>query len=214
MPTCSVKKCKNYVLRKGMAKRNRLEQTGKWRKITYHRFPKDPVRRRDWARILRMENIKDTCHICSDHFPEDAFDRTSLAVVRLREHALPIEGSDEEEGGITLGTGRTSNVNELTSASSSCNEHLKTCEQKSIGVQTDDNTNSPRRRYVNQETSVSPERVFRSPTKELMRKCFNKEIELLRKKNKSLSQRLRRVERRFTCVVRVEKIEKKKVSVE
>ncbi|XP_012288791.1 THAP domain-containing protein 2 [Orussus abietinus] len=197
MPSCSVKKCKNYCLRKGSAKRNKLELMGILKKVSYHKFPKDPVQRQNWARALRMETVRETFRVCSDHFPEDAFDRTSLAVVRLREHAVPIAVEDMADNNFTKET-ETSNLNTPKSPSLK-----KMYIQKSIGVQTEDKTISPRMKNVSRGTSVSPNRAFHSPTNEEMRRCYTKVIELLKKKNKLSLQRLRRAEKRVNCVKQI-----------
>ncbi|XP_063224222.1 zinc finger protein 33B-like isoform X1 [Bacillus rossius redtenbacheri] len=60
-------------------------------KITFHRFPRDPVRRRQWIKAVCRRNWTPTSSslLCSQHFSEDCFDKTSLCVVRLRDHAVP-----------------------------------------------------------------------------------------------------------------------------
>ncbi|XP_015196293.2 uncharacterized protein [Lepisosteus oculatus] len=87
------------------------------RGITFHRFPKDPVRRRQWRAAIRRqtpdkrlwEPTKSSV-ICSKHFTPDTFDRTGQTV-RLRAAAVPSlfdfaskrkrgeEGEEEQQDG-------------------------------------------------------------------------------------------------------------------
>ena len=65
--------------------------------------------------------------------------------------------------------------------------------------------------YVNRETSVSPERTFNSPIKQRLRKSHKKELEVMKKKIKCLTQRLKRAERRIAYVERIlDKLQYKK----
>ncbi|GAA6106970.1 THAP domain-containing protein 6 isoform X1, partial [Tachysurus ichikawai] len=58
--------------------------------ITFHRFPSDAKLRKIWETALRKEGFSATPHtvLCSQHFTEDAIDRTGQ-IVRLREGAVP-----------------------------------------------------------------------------------------------------------------------------
>ncbi|XP_075746357.1 uncharacterized protein LOC142803932 isoform X2 [Rhipicephalus microplus] len=57
------------------------------------RFPKDAVRRTKWIEAIWPPHIRREparkAHVCSKHFLEEHFDRTSAFKVRLREHAVP-----------------------------------------------------------------------------------------------------------------------------
>ncbi|XP_017330915.1 THAP domain-containing protein 6 [Ictalurus punctatus] len=58
--------------------------------VTFHRFPTDAKLRKIWETALRKEGFSATPHsvLCSQHFTEDAIDRTGQ-IVRLREGAIP-----------------------------------------------------------------------------------------------------------------------------
>ncbi|XP_070705598.1 THAP domain-containing protein 6-like [Pempheris klunzingeri] len=58
--------------------------------ITFHRFPKDKVKRRAWAVALRRREFEpsDRSVICSRHFKDEDFDRTGQTT-RLREGVIP-----------------------------------------------------------------------------------------------------------------------------
>ncbi|KAJ4425465.1 hypothetical protein ANN_28081 [Periplaneta americana] len=55
------------------------------------RFPNDPERKEKWVKALRRENWAPTAYscVCSVHFKECDFDRTSLCRVRVKEVAVP-----------------------------------------------------------------------------------------------------------------------------
>ncbi|PSN57118.1 hypothetical protein C0J52_01317 [Blattella germanica] len=59
--------------------------------LLHLRFPKDTDRRQQWIKALRRENWTPTSNslLCSSHFKETDFDRTSLCVVRIRDEAVP-----------------------------------------------------------------------------------------------------------------------------
>lgn len=59
--------------------------------ITFHRFPKAEDRRLRWANALGLDltSLPKNAYICSLHFTEESFDRTSLSCVRLRNYAIP-----------------------------------------------------------------------------------------------------------------------------
>ncbi|KAJ8254807.1 hypothetical protein GJAV_G00197550 [Gymnothorax javanicus] len=85
--------------------------------ITFHRFPKDPVRRLQWCSALRSQSIDHQLWVptknsvlCSLHFTPDMFDRTGQTV-RLRESAIPTifdfrKRKREEEGEDKVGRAR------------------------------------------------------------------------------------------------------------
>ncbi|XP_068229561.1 THAP domain-containing protein 2-like [Palaemon carinicauda] len=58
--------------------------------ITFHRFPKDEVMRNEWVRALGRENFTPTIYsrLCSKHFREEDFIRTTLKVY-LHSQAVP-----------------------------------------------------------------------------------------------------------------------------
>ncbi|XP_078523923.1 uncharacterized protein LOC144792652 isoform X2 [Lissotriton helveticus] len=84
---CSAVNCKNQYQAAG--------KDGGGRPFTFHKFPKDPERRKVWvAAMCRTTKSglpwSPTSHstLCSAHFREEAFDRTGQTV-RLRQEAVP-----------------------------------------------------------------------------------------------------------------------------
>ena len=55
------------------------------------RFPKTPKKRAQWIAAIRRQDWQPSKYstLCSEHFIEQDFDRSSLVCVRLREHAVP-----------------------------------------------------------------------------------------------------------------------------
>ncbi|KAJ4427964.1 hypothetical protein ANN_23977 [Periplaneta americana] len=54
-------------------------------------FPKDVKRRMEWTKAVRRENWCPTYYsiVCSAHFKDEDFDRSSLCYVRIKEDAVP-----------------------------------------------------------------------------------------------------------------------------
>ncbi|KAK8771932.1 hypothetical protein V5799_024823 [Amblyomma americanum] len=82
MPSCCVPGCRS---------RTPGQEPG----VTFHTFPKDPERRRQWTEAVRpgqrdWEPAKWTC-VCSKHFLPEHFDRMSPLVVRIRADAVPLQ---------------------------------------------------------------------------------------------------------------------------
>lgn len=59
--------------------------------IRFLRFPKDPELRIKWVQAVKRKDWEPTkySYLCSNHFAEPDFDRTSLCYVRLRENVFP-----------------------------------------------------------------------------------------------------------------------------
>uniref|UniRef100_A0A8D9AAK1 THAP domain-containing protein 2 n=1 Tax=Cacopsylla melanoneura TaxID=428564 RepID=A0A8D9AAK1_9HEMI len=76
MVTCSVHACENSHGTRG---------------VSFHLFPKKPERLAAWVAVVNKKDWtpKSSSRICSAHFKEEDIDRTSLSVVRIREHAVP-----------------------------------------------------------------------------------------------------------------------------
>lgn len=60
--------------------------------MCFIRFPQDESKKLTWAKVmgLQMECLPKSSHLCSLHFSDDDFDRSSLTRIRLRENAIPI----------------------------------------------------------------------------------------------------------------------------
>ncbi|XP_052746271.1 zinc finger protein 33A isoform X2 [Bicyclus anynana] len=62
-----------------------------FKNLTFHRFPRNEIKKKKWLNIIGRENIKRNTNralICSLHFEEKDFNKT-LNVVRLRDDVLP-----------------------------------------------------------------------------------------------------------------------------
>ncbi|XP_075051117.1 THAP domain-containing protein 2-like [Mixophyes fleayi] len=59
-------------------------------RVTFHRFPSNPERRKQWVNLCNRENFFPGLHtfLCAKHFEESCFDRTGQTV-RLRANAVP-----------------------------------------------------------------------------------------------------------------------------
>lgn len=59
--------------------------------VSFHRFPKDPERRKIWTAFVKKKDWEPStsAFLCSLHFAADCFDRTSLCNIRLKELAVP-----------------------------------------------------------------------------------------------------------------------------
>ncbi|XP_014667353.1 PREDICTED: THAP domain-containing protein 2-like isoform X2 [Priapulus caudatus] len=70
--------------------RNCRSKATKAAKITFHKFPKDDQRRKEWTESLRRKDFQpsEASSLCSEHFTDDCFDRTGQTV-RLRDTAIP-----------------------------------------------------------------------------------------------------------------------------
>ncbi|XP_051169076.1 uncharacterized protein LOC127286627 [Leptopilina boulardi] len=85
---CIVKNCRN-------SQENSNKQCKK-RKLTMHRFPKDPSIRKEWIKILQlngMATFTDRHRVCSEHFLKQDIDRSSSFRIRLRKNAIPVASS-------------------------------------------------------------------------------------------------------------------------
>lgn len=59
--------------------------------ITFHRFPRKKEIREAWIKALRREKYipSNTAVVCSEHFIEEDFDRTSCLKTRIKENSIP-----------------------------------------------------------------------------------------------------------------------------
>ncbi|XP_077539190.1 uncharacterized protein LOC144151898 [Haemaphysalis longicornis] len=79
MPQCSVPGCKSRSVPK---------ESG----VTFHRFPSDVERRRQWANAVRLPDWKvpKFAFVCPKHFRLRDFDFSSPRLIRLRTDAVPV----------------------------------------------------------------------------------------------------------------------------
>ncbi|XP_067123177.1 THAP domain-containing protein 1-like isoform X1 [Centruroides vittatus] len=97
--TCAVATCNNSYCKTKLLNR----------KVSYFTFPKDPIIRRKWIHNCKRKDKfnPDSCHVCSDHFTENDFERSLkaellglLARPKLKKTSLP-----------TVNLGNTENEN-------------------------------------------------------------------------------------------------------
>lgn len=88
MVCCAAYGCNNRTSRQAKSIKNMKELAPK---VTFHKFPKNSDRRNAWAGAVRRVGWVPNGNsvLCSAHFTEDAFDRTSMSCVRLRDTAVP-----------------------------------------------------------------------------------------------------------------------------
>ncbi|KAG7257208.1 hypothetical protein CRUP_004297 [Coryphaenoides rupestris] len=70
---------------------NRRNEASKHLGITFHKFPKDPARRKTWSRAMRPPRgfqASNSMVLCSRHFTKEDFDRTGQTI-RLKEWVSP-----------------------------------------------------------------------------------------------------------------------------
>lgn len=84
---CSVKGCTNRSSTKSLRQKVLEEKM----KITFHALPKSAKRRQLWLNNLKLKesSLPKSVVICSCHFKDEDFDRTSSFYTRLREDAIP-----------------------------------------------------------------------------------------------------------------------------
>ncbi|KAG8173931.1 hypothetical protein JTE90_014540 [Oedothorax gibbosus] len=59
--------------------------------ITFHRFPKEEILRKEWAKAVKRDNWNPSKHsvLCSEHFEESDFDKCSTFRVYLKPNVVP-----------------------------------------------------------------------------------------------------------------------------
>ncbi|XP_048513029.1 uncharacterized protein LOC125499687 [Athalia rosae] len=72
--------------------KRRVHNPNKDPEITFHGFPKDANTRTSWINILgiNLPSTPNGARICSLHFEEKSFDRSSPSLVRLKPNAIPL----------------------------------------------------------------------------------------------------------------------------
>ncbi|XP_055837495.1 uncharacterized protein LOC129905896 [Episyrphus balteatus] len=84
---CVIKMCKSNP--------NRDEKSTN---ITFHKFPTDEFKRKKWMEALKLDTIKSSSVICSDHFqPNDFISDSTKNKTRLYPSAVPFLRNDVEE---------------------------------------------------------------------------------------------------------------------
>ncbi|XP_012279385.1 THAP domain-containing protein 6 [Orussus abietinus] len=140
MPDCMVRGCCN---RSGAQRKSlRQKKMELNEKITFHRLPLNPTKRKLWLESLQMSEPQSKCAmICSKHFSEVSFDRTSLSCVRLREDAIPSIAWHDEPAKKHLCSVKNNNVeiNKVTHVDvySSTLKFIKEENQEAIDIKDD-----------------------------------------------------------------------------
>lgn len=154
--------------------------------VSFHRFPLDPKRRKEWVRLVRRKNFVPGKHtfLCSKHFEASCFDLTGQTR-RLKMDAVPtIFDFCTHIKSLKLKSRNLLKKNNSFTPSGPCNSKLNSSQQ------------------VLREHSYA----FRNPTEAKRRIVkLEKEIASLRRKMKTCLQRERRATRRWikaTCFVK------------
>ncbi|NP_001153224.1 THAP domain-containing protein 2 [Pongo pygmaeus] len=155
--------------------------------ISFHRFPLDPKRRKEWVRLVRRKNFVPGKHtfLCSKHFEASCFDLTGQTR-RLKMDAVP-----------TIFDFCT---------------HIKSMKLKSRNLLKKNNSCSPagpsnlKSNISSQQVLLEHSYAFRNPMEAKKRIVkLEKEIASLRRKMKTCLQKERRATRRWikaTCLVK------------
>ncbi|KAK2862075.1 hypothetical protein Q5P01_001608 [Channa striata] len=85
--------------------------------ISFHRFPKDKVKRRAWTAALRRRNFEpnDRSVVCSCHFKSEDFDKTGQTT-RLKEGVIPSVFSFTDHSRKVPSSSRTSRTSQKAAA--------------------------------------------------------------------------------------------------
>nr|XP_012215122.1 PREDICTED: THAP domain-containing protein 6-like [Linepithema humile] len=170
MPLCIVTNCKNRT-----ASRPILGENKKNNNISYHRFPKNEKLKMLWLDILKlnMESVPPGARICSAHFSKDAFDLSSNTK-RLRPNTLPntehvaVDAVGNVVAHVSKNFYTTSKIDRATSPISGSSH------------------------FVDQSTSMSPQREDDSLEKVYLYKKLQDKNKFYLKKIKVLQQKVRR----------------------
>ncbi|XP_012217663.2 THAP domain-containing protein 1-like isoform X2 [Linepithema humile] len=201
MPLCIAIGCCNKSYRKSKEQIN-IEKNIE---ITFHRFPQDESKKLIWAKVmgLQVERLPKSPHLCSLHFSDDDFDRSSQTRIRLRENAIPISNISKVAGAeeVSLSSNTLSATVSATSTESVHEDDL-TCEPEMqiSREEVEDSDTMTLKRKREESTSVDnayTERLEDTPRKKLLRKTlmnqkkyYERQVQTLKQKNKRQEKRI------------------------
>ncbi|KAL1513096.1 hypothetical protein ABEB36_002563 [Hypothenemus hampei] len=171
MSYCIVNGCKNRTIKKNHVQ---LANEAKNIKITFHKFPKSLDSKEKWIKALNLENynLPSSAAVCSTHFKTSDY-VPGISKSRLKQDAVPC--LTEKERSYIINKAITQNIIIV--------EPIDT--QQTLNMITIQNTQTNGKTgelYMDASTSVSPARIFNSPTKKLMREIHAKEISRIKRK--------------------------------
>ncbi|XP_039305854.1 THAP domain-containing protein 6-like isoform X2 [Solenopsis invicta] len=187
MPLCIAIGCCNKSYRKSKEQINIEKNIA----ITFHRFPQDESKKLTWAKVmgLQMECLPKSSHLCSLHFSDDDFDRSSLIRIRLRENAIPISNISKVAGAEEVSL--QSNTLSATSTES-VHEDDSICEPEISRI-----TLKRKREEESTSFGVYTEQPEDTPRKKLLRKTlmhqkkyYERQVQTLKQKNKRYEKRI------------------------
>lgn len=210
MPSCILKTCCNRTFRKS----KKQEDMEKKQKITFHTFPKQEDKRKEWCKILELseDSLKSKSVICSIHFNKDSFDKSSRSYIRLKPNANPylllkaslMEKKSTAQSPADTPTEQNTDV---------CNVEMVAC--NTINRETGSSDviepaqSSPK---VSRAISVSPWKIYNSPSKKQLREELRRTKEKYKLQVKTLTQKTRRMKKRIASMKTILKaIEQKNV---
>ncbi|CAL1687540.1 unnamed protein product [Lasius platythorax] len=217
MPNCCLKYCRNRKTSKG---KEQVEYEKLHKKISFHRIPKDIQLRKLWLDRIgsAIDNVRVNSYVCSLHFDDVDFDRTSLSCVRLRKNALPMmilstqandsydqSGDEETQEQPLLEMKEDSFIKDiseepLAKQRKESPEHLEKLEKKLKEIEVPSGkeyfmATTPKRATVG--TSVSPSFTENSPRKVFLKTVLKNTRVMYKQKVKALQQNMRRKNKRI-----------------
>ncbi|XP_067213394.1 uncharacterized protein [Linepithema humile] len=248
MPSCILETCSNRTYRKSY----KQEELEKKQKITFHTFPKNTCRQKQWCEILQLpENtIKSNSVICSMHFHEESFDKSSQRYIRLKADANPYLLSQTSsmqrkspikcieqiyikkctvtsEKSLSDNEYHTQSILDLQAENISTeqmdtiqnidafNMEMLVCEETTNKKRRSSNVIAPDAQHFTQETdaqlspkisratSVSPCKIYNSPSKKQLRKELRRTKEKYNLRIKTLTQKTRRMKKKIASLKNV-----------
>ncbi|KAJ8720456.1 hypothetical protein PYW07_012499 [Mythimna separata] len=196
MPVCAVRLCRNYV---GKPYNNT--------KITFHRFPTDPILANRWRDIILRTRSEDqwtphkTSVVCSEHFCDDDLYFTKKGLRRIKNGSVPSKC-------LVLSASETESSNNIKQDPPASNMDLQ---NKSIEPQPSCSkepvSDDDERRSVLQDFS-DLESIFDSPREAKLRRTLRRKIVLERKYKAIINSlrkkniRLRKQNISFKCIIK------------
>ncbi|KMQ87963.1 thap domain-containing, partial [Lasius niger] len=182
--------------------KRRINSGQKKKKVSFHRFPKDPIARNRWLQILNLDAslISVRAYLCSDHFKEEDFNKR-CANATLLPNSLP-KGIEKERETDILSVSNEKTVERETDLSDDnvCKmqeeenaPRPRTPEQNNTSLLiTYCSTAVPSTSTADKTTMMSPTKIFNSPEKCRLRKRIAYLKKNYRNKIRSLQQNVRR----------------------
>ncbi|GAB1860837.1 THAP domain-containing protein [Camponotus japonicus] len=164
MPYCVVSNCTNCT--KPEKKSEVQIEEEKYRKISYHKFPRDPYKRKIWLTALGINwEPPKTATVCSHHFTESDFENWTTQRI-LKETAVPASAGIFDQF--------VSDPNPISEEPTPTSTYSEV--PKVVRVSSPLHTTK-----VDSSTSITPSRLHNCPIKKRMREAHKREITMLRR---------------------------------